>query len=118
MYSHNCTVYLHQDICIDQAPVNCYYGQVVYDVKRPGREWLMRFLSCKDLNALKEVCACSMYDNHKPLSSLFVKNFRMLILVVKYLLILKMLMVTLNYVLILFGSLKDGQLGLTNFQQE
>ena len=31
----------------------------MYDVKRPGREWLMRFLLGKDLNALSEVCTCT-----------------------------------------------------------
>ena len=40
---------------IDESPTNCYDGQVIYEVKRPGREWLMRFLVCKDLNALIEV---------------------------------------------------------------
>ena len=37
----------------------------MYEIRSQGREWLMRFLLCKDLNALKEVSACSMYD--KPL---------------------------------------------------
>ena len=41
--------------CSDESPIKCYDGQVIYEVKRPGREWLMRFLVCKDLNALIEV---------------------------------------------------------------
>ncbi|XP_019859843.1 PREDICTED: uncharacterized protein LOC109588094 isoform X3 [Amphimedon queenslandica] len=31
-----------------------YYGQVVREVRRPGREWLIKFLLSKDLNALKK----------------------------------------------------------------
>ena len=55
MYMHTIVQYIYIRICIDQAPFNCYYGQVVYDVKRPGREWLMRFLTSKDLNAMNKV---------------------------------------------------------------
>ena len=47
---------------IDESPVKNYFGQVMYEIRSQGREWLMRFLLCKDLNALKEVCACSMYN--------------------------------------------------------
>ena len=36
--------------------MKCYFGQVVYDVKKAGKEWLMRFQLGKDLNALSEVC--------------------------------------------------------------
>ena len=50
---------------IDESPVKNYFGQVMYEIRSQGREWLMRFLLCKDLNALKEVSACSMYA--KPL---------------------------------------------------
>ena len=28
----------------------------MYEIIRPGREWLMKFLLCKDLNALSQVC--------------------------------------------------------------
>ena len=28
----------------------------MYEIKRPGREWLMIFLLCRDLNALSQVC--------------------------------------------------------------
>ncbi|XP_019859060.1 PREDICTED: uncharacterized protein LOC109587263 [Amphimedon queenslandica] len=38
----------------DKLPNKSYYGQVMYEVRRPGREWLMRFLLSKDLNALIE----------------------------------------------------------------
>ena len=55
MYMHTIVQYIYIRICIDQAPFNCYYGQVVYDVKRSGREWLMRFLTSKDLNAMIKV---------------------------------------------------------------
>ena len=55
MYMHTIVQYIYIRICIDQAPFNCYYGQVVYDVKRPGREWLMRFLTSKDLDAMVKV---------------------------------------------------------------
>ena len=55
MYMHTIVQYIYIRICIDQAPVNCYYGQVVFDVKRPGREWLMRFLTSKDLDAMVKV---------------------------------------------------------------
>ena len=34
----------------------------MYDVKRPGREWLMRFLLGKDLNALSEVCTYTVVN--------------------------------------------------------
>ena len=40
---------------IDEPPNKCYHSQVMYEIKRPGREWLMRFLLSKDLNALIEV---------------------------------------------------------------
>ena len=33
MYMHTIVQYIYIRICIDQAPFNCYYGQVVYDVK-------------------------------------------------------------------------------------
>ena len=40
----------------DESPVNkLYFGQVMYEVKTAGREWLMTFLLCKDLNALIKV---------------------------------------------------------------
>ena len=55
MYMHTIVQYIYIRICIDQAPFNCYYGQVVYDVKRPGREWLMSFLTSRDLNAMIKV---------------------------------------------------------------
>ena len=55
MYMHTIVQYIYIRICIDQAPFNCYFGQVVYDVKRPGREWLMRFLTSKDLDAMVKV---------------------------------------------------------------
>ena len=55
MYMHTILQYIYMMICIDQAPFNCYYGQVMYDNKRPGREWLMRFLTSKDLNAMIKV---------------------------------------------------------------
>ena len=55
MYMHTIVQYIYIRICIDQAHFNCYYGQVVYDVKRPGREWLMRFLTSKDLDAMNKV---------------------------------------------------------------
>ena len=32
-----------------------YYGHVMREVKMPGREWLIKFLLSKDLNALKKV---------------------------------------------------------------
>ncbi|XP_019854498.1 PREDICTED: uncharacterized protein LOC105313470 [Amphimedon queenslandica] len=38
----------------DKPPIKCYHSQVVYQIKRQGREWLMRFLLSKDLNALIE----------------------------------------------------------------
>ncbi|XP_019854499.1 PREDICTED: uncharacterized protein LOC105313471 [Amphimedon queenslandica] len=38
----------------DKPPIKCYHSQVMYEIKRPGREWLMRFLVSKDLNALIE----------------------------------------------------------------
>ena len=38
------------------SPTNRYFGQVMYENNRPGREWLMIFLLCKDLNALSQVC--------------------------------------------------------------
>ena len=37
-----------------------YAGQVVYEVKCQGREWLMRFLVAKRLNALHEVSSKAM----------------------------------------------------------
>ena len=37
------------------SPDNKYACQVVYEVKCQGREWLMRFLVAKRLNALHEV---------------------------------------------------------------
>ena len=55
MYMHTIVQYIYIRICIDQTPFNCYYGQVVYDIKRPGREWLMRFLTSKDLDAMVKV---------------------------------------------------------------
>ena len=55
IYMHTIVQFIYIRICIDQAPFNCYYGQVVYDVKRPGREWLMRFLTSKDLDAMVKV---------------------------------------------------------------
>ena len=38
-----------------QPPVKLYVGQVTYEVEQQGRQWLMRFLVSKDLNALLEV---------------------------------------------------------------
>ena len=37
----------------------------MHEIRSQGIEWLMRFILSTDLNALKEVSACSMYD--KPL---------------------------------------------------
>ena len=45
---------------IDESPVKNYFGQVMYEKVRPEREWLMRFLLCKDLNALIKVCTCTL----------------------------------------------------------
>ena len=42
-------------LSIDESPTKCYDGQVIYEVNRPGREWVMRFLLCKDLYALIKV---------------------------------------------------------------
>ena len=42
------------------SPTNRYFGQVMYENIRPGREWLMKFLLCKDLNALSQVCMHSL----------------------------------------------------------
>ena len=39
----------------EEPPVKLYYGQVMYEVRITGIEWLMRFLLCKDLNALIKV---------------------------------------------------------------
>ena len=45
---------------IDESPVKNYYGQVMYENKIHGRNWLMRFLLCKDLNALIKVSAFTL----------------------------------------------------------
>ena len=37
------------------SPTNRYFGQVMYENIRPGREWLMIFLLCKDYDALSQV---------------------------------------------------------------
>ncbi|XP_019857992.1 PREDICTED: uncharacterized protein LOC109586177 isoform X2 [Amphimedon queenslandica] len=42
------------EILEDESPVKLYFGQVIYEVRKTGREWLMRFLLCQDLNALVE----------------------------------------------------------------
>ena len=42
----------------DQLPSKCYFGQVMYEIIRPGREWLVTFLLCKDYDALSQVYAC------------------------------------------------------------
>ena len=39
------------------SPTNRYFGQVMYESIRPGREWLMIFLLCKDYDALSQVYA-------------------------------------------------------------
>ncbi|XP_019860001.1 PREDICTED: sacsin-like isoform X2 [Amphimedon queenslandica] len=36
----------------NNLPEKLYFGQVMYETQKAGREWLMRFLLCKDLNAL------------------------------------------------------------------
>ena len=47
------------------SPTKCYFGQVMYEIVRPGREWLMIFLLCKDFSALSQVCmhACIINDS-------------------------------------------------------
>ena len=40
------------------SPTNRYFGQVMYENIRPGREWLMIFLLCKDFDALSQVYTC------------------------------------------------------------
>ncbi|XP_019859507.1 PREDICTED: uncharacterized protein LOC109587727 [Amphimedon queenslandica] len=42
-----------------------YYGQVMREERRPGREWLIKFLLCKDLNALKEHINKEFKNNEK-----------------------------------------------------
>uniref|UniRef100_A0A1X7T9G4 ZU5 domain-containing protein n=1 Tax=Amphimedon queenslandica TaxID=400682 RepID=A0A1X7T9G4_AMPQE len=38
----------------DKPPIKCYHSQVIYEIKRQGREWLMKFFVSKYLNALIE----------------------------------------------------------------
>ena len=45
---------------VDELPVKNYFGQVMYENKSQGRKWLMRFLLCKDLNALIKVSAYTL----------------------------------------------------------
>ena len=47
-------------LSLDESPVKNYFGQVMYENKNQKRKWLMRFLLCKDLNALIQVCAYCM----------------------------------------------------------
>uniref|UniRef100_A0A1X7SLH7 Uncharacterized protein n=1 Tax=Amphimedon queenslandica TaxID=400682 RepID=A0A1X7SLH7_AMPQE len=42
-----------------------YYGQVMREVRRPGKEWLIKFLLCKDLNALKKHISEIFKNNEK-----------------------------------------------------
>ena len=37
------------------SPDNKYIGQVVYEVQEDNREWLMRFIVAKELDALLKV---------------------------------------------------------------
>ena len=37
-----------------------YFGQVLYEVKRPGVEWCMRVIFSRDLNKVKTVY-CSIH---------------------------------------------------------
>ena len=46
-------------LTLDKPPIKCYHSQVMYEIKRPGREWVMRYLLSKDLNALIEVLISS-----------------------------------------------------------
>ncbi|XP_019856879.1 PREDICTED: uncharacterized protein LOC105314149 [Amphimedon queenslandica] len=47
-------IHIPVEILEDESPVKLYFGQVMYEVRITGREWLMRFLLCQDLNALIE----------------------------------------------------------------
>ena len=50
-----CQVHTNYSVHVGKLPDKHYFGQVIYEDKRPEREWLMRFLLCKDLNALIKV---------------------------------------------------------------
>ena len=53
------------------SPINHYFGQVMYKIIRPGRDWLMKFLLCKDFSALSQVCLHACMHYHYSLSLYF-----------------------------------------------
>ena len=101
---------------IVQSPLKYYFGQVVYDVKRPGREWLMRFLLSKDLNALSEVCTYTVVNyalimlifTFIPYTCSMLKNIMTAVL--KYLSSLKILMDSLSYAFITKSQWMERQM--------
>ena len=103
-------------ILIVQLPLKYYFGQVMYDVKRPGREWLMRFLLGKDLNALSEVCTYTVVNyalimlifTFIPYTCSMLRNIMTAVL--KFLSSLRILMDSLSYAFITKSQWMDRQL--------
>ena len=103
-------------ILIVQPPLKYYFGQVMYDVKRPGREWLMRFLLGKDLNALSEVCTYTVVNyalimlifTFIPYTCSMLRNIMTAVL--KFLSSLRILMDSLSYAFITKSQWMDRQL--------
>ena len=101
---------------IVQSPLKYYFGQVMYDVKRPGREWLMRFLLGKDLNALSEVCTYTVVNyalimlifTFIPYACSMLRNIMTAVL--KCLSSLRILMDSLSYAFIAKSQWMDRQL--------